>query len=575
MIDYNMVSEIVCIKQMEDNEKESFEAVFNHYGKKLSDRIVSDDGVFTPHGILHCLSIYKIISNIILRKDTPYLKEGGLTRRELFVLNLSVLFHDISMSDTIRIERENHSRASAEYVEKEYENARSVLKSETDLSKNECKALKAVIKAHSDLKGKYGVPKEENGLYARDLEKTYEDLMGNKIRVLFLAGVLRLADELDVTSDRIGNGKIETEIDEEKNRIKKDLKKNDEKLKSEWDKLDESGEHWERLHLFERVTLDSSKKRICLIVDDEHVKRKCDAAETYTAISKDIIEVHSKANNEFVSIKKKAFSESDVSIYVYNLEAPISIVTKENELNDEIQKAQARMALDEKDEEKEDDNQSHRKKLENSKCKQEFIPKVIDKDLEIEISEEINKRQLLEFGHFLLNDKYCARDWINVRELVETMKISKKMVNTIIKHINTRGVNNVIILGMDMVGALLASRVAFLLQYPMSYCVSLKNRDFNSSDELIIEVKEDYKVIIITESIVTFLTMKETIKSYKLEDKIDSIYTVFFRRPSLEIQDSQSISYTVYSLNNDYPIEIVEKDNCYYKEGECFAKNRH
>lgn len=134
---------------------------------------------------------------------------------------------------------------------------------------------------------------------------------------------------------------------------------------------------------------------------------------------------------------------------------------------------------------------------------------------------------------------------------------------------------NVIILGMDMVGSLLASRVAFLLQCPMSYCVSPKNSAYNASEELNVEIKDDYKVIIITESIVTFLTMQETIEKYRLNDKIDSIYTVFFRKPNSYNQECQSIPYPVYSLNNDFPIEIVEKANCCYKEGECYAKNRH
>lgn len=571
MNNFSAFSEIDCIKRMDSECYKMYMKVLEQYAPKLATRIVLDGSAFTSHDEYHCLDIYKIISTCLLREDTTYTDGIGLSKRELLILNLAVLFHDIGMSNRLEVKRENHSKESAEFVQAEYDDVRSVLRSQTDLTPPEIKALKAIIKAHSNIKGDPSIPKEKNGIRSPELKKEYKDLHSKPIKTLFLAGILRLADELDITSERLGNGTVENEIREGKDKIRKyEREGNIEELKK-WKGFLESEKHWKRLYLFEAISLSEDKKGIELVVDDEYVEQRLDEGSTEKAIANEIVEIFSKVRGEFEDIKKIAFSDSEVNILIYVQR--IDVISHIEKIQEEIDRAQAiismpiveKKEIDSKEEEKEgititDTNQ---------------YPIEIDAELARYLDEEVRERQLLQFGHFILNEEYCARDWLNIRELVETREISKKIVSSIVKHLNSRRLEKVVILGMDMVGALLAARVAFELKFPMSYFVSVKNTDFNSIQEIDFDINEDERVIIITESIATFKTLRNALKKYGLEEKVDSIYTIFYRKTSFDINENDCLLNITYSINNSFPIELVEKEKCVYKAENCFAKNRH
>lgn len=109
---------------------------------------------------------------------------------------------------------------------------------------------------------------------------------------------------------------------------------------------------------------------------------------------------------------------------------------------------------------------------------------------------EVNNRSLIKIGHFLLTKEYCARDWIDTLEVVETKVILNKIVNAIVKHINNSGYDDYIIAGVDLVGTLLASRIAFTLQAPLTYIVPEKEKNVNAHQEIDLEIEKDKKVIL-------------------------------------------------------------------------------
>lgn len=524
MNDFSAFSEIECIKRMDHGCYNMFMDMLKYYAPKLETRIVLNGSAFTSHDAYHCLDIYKIISSCLLRENTAYRDGLGLSKRELFILNLAVLFHDIGMSNSLEARRDNHSELSAEYVQKEYDDIRSMLRSQTDLTVSEVKAMKAIIKAHSNIKGDASIPKERNGIRLPELKKEYKDLHSKPIKALFLAGLLRLADELDVTSERLGNGTLENEIQEGKKKILKYEAEGNTQELQKWAGFLESEKHWKRLHYFESISLSVDKTGIELLVDDEYVEQMLDQGSTEKAIANDIVEILSKIRGELEEIKTIAFADSDVNILVYVQK--IDVMSMTEKLQEEINKAQARVSMPVV--QKEDNEFREEKKDESVIEAIKNEPIEFDEELSKYLEEEVRERQLLQFGHYVLNEEYCARDWLNIRELVETREISKKIVGSIVKHINSREPENVVILGMDMVGALLAARIAFELKFPMSYFVSVKNERYNSTQEIDFELKEGEKVIIITESIATFKTLKNAIERYGLEEKIDSICTLSF-----------------------------------------------
>lgn len=567
MEDFSAFYEMQCIKEMDENSLQRYKKLLEFYAPKLPERIELDGSAFTPHDANHCLDLYKIISSCLFANNIAYVPEHGLSKRELYILNLAVLFHDFGMSNQLGVSRGVHSRESAEYVQAEYDDSRSCLKTEGKLSPNEIKALKAIIKAHSNVKDP-NISKDNNGIFSKELTKEYKDFYSKPIRSLFLAGILRLADELDITSERLGDSIIEKQIEEGKQKLKKFEKEgNTEELKR-WEGFIESEKHWKRLHLFEAIELNDKKTVIELIVDDDYIETLIDQGSTEKAVADEISEVYRKVKNEFSEIKKKAFSEASLKAYVPIEE--IKVASENESLQKEIDKAQSIMSLSAIQNKEAESVSLEKKNVENFS-----IPLVIDAELEKMLTEEVRERQLLQFGHYLLTDEYCARDWLDIRELVETRDISKKIVSTIVKHINSRETEKITILGFDMVGALLASRVAFALQLPMSYIISAKNTDCNSVQDIDFKVEANEKVIIITESTVTFKTLDDTIKKYGLEDKVESIYTVFYRESDIESEQKEKYVRKTYSINNAFPIEIVKKEQCIYQKNKCFAKNKH
>ncbi len=81
-----------CYAILDDASKNLFDAVVGHYGRQLNQSCLIGNTLFTPHDFnKHCNNIYRIISNIIL-------PNASISIKEWLILDLAVLFHDISLS---------------------------------------------------------------------------------------------------------------------------------------------------------------------------------------------------------------------------------------------------------------------------------------------------------------------------------------------------------------------------------------------------------------------------------------------------------------------------------------------
>ena len=561
---------IQCIAKMEKKYEDMFDDIVKAYVNRLSSRILLYDSVYTLHDFEHhCFNIYKIISNVLFNENFVYNKQNGISQRELFILNLAVLFHDIGMSDVLDVTRENHSLKSAEYIQNEYDDSNRALKKNTDLTPSEIKALKAIVVAHSNVKDGT-VNSQENGLNSPML-KEYDAKDGKPIRTKFLAGVLRLADELDVSSERVGQGDLEQQIEEGKKKYEK-LKESaqTEKQKKElerWDKYFDSLKHWKKLHLILSVKRSQDGETIELIVDDEYVERCLDGGNTEKALARDLVEIYLEIEKKLQEAMRISFSGRVFGTYVFVKR--VELITENEKLQKEIQqKVNVRSLNIGKIKTKENSNADS---IKNVLVQSE--PRVIDIEIEKKIYDEVQKRNLIKFGHFLLNEKYCARDWIDTQEVVETKKILNKLVNTIVKDINSKEHKNYIILGIDLVGTLLASRIAFSLQKPLSYIVPEKDEKNNVNQEIELNIDSNDEVILITDAIVTYDTIQKAITKYSLEDRIDSIYTIFYRKSDKVNVQNMYIEKT-FSINNMFLIELFEKEKCMYNKNKCIACNQ-
>lgn len=566
---------IPCISNMDERYQKMFDEMVKEYAGKLSERIIISGSAYTLHDFdHHCFDIYKIISYVLFNEEIVYNKEHGLSQRELFILNLAVLFHDIGMSIVLGVARENHSVKSAEFIQQEYDDANRPLKKKTDLTPAEIKALKAIVEVHSNVKDG-SVSSQENGLNSSKLVN-YKSKTETEIRTKFLAGVLRLADELDVSSERLGTGELEQQIEVGKRKYEK-LKESasseiEKKQLKEWEGYLESLEHWKRLHLILYIKRNEDGETIELVLDDDYIEQCLDEGHTEKAFARDIIEIYANIEKKLQEAHLLAFVGKTFGTYVFVKK--MQIITQNEILKKEIKEKLSVSSL--KKEEQQIEQFTNNQTIEKESKKDEIEikgPQVIDKKLEKDIYKEVQKRNLIKFGHYLLNDKFCARDWIDTQEVVETKKILNKVVDAIVKDINTKNHNNYMILGVDLVGALLASRIAFALQRPLSYIVSEKDENNNANQEIELNIGGDDEIILITDAIVTFDTIHKAIDKYSLQQRIDSVYTIFYRKND-EFKFESAYLNKIFSVNNMFVIELFEKKKCPYNKNKCIAQNQ-
>ena len=525
-----------CYTEMEDRYKQSFDRLVEHYGEILNNECPISRSLYTLHDFdKHCTNIYKIISNIILHNM------DFLTQKELYLLNISVLMHDISMSTDIHWDRKKHSKQSAIFIQNEIENSSSVLSGEKRqkiLSINDIHSIKNIIEAHSDIKDG-SVPDNENGIYNSKLD--FKDAA--EVNSKLLAAILRLADELDVTSDRIGDETFSNQLSDENE---------DERI---------SKIHWENLHYFSQIKFDSEDTtKLLLFCDDDYLAKNLDDASN---IKERIKKILNKINKELEVLNKEVFNKHEcLNLNFHCLKVECSSRLKEFSFNP----------------------------IENFKyfeitapiCSQQTLnnekdgtsPETICEETSKFITNEIYKRRLITGGHHIINEKYCSRDWIDVSELIETDLISKEIINKITQHCKDNFLQkDSLIIGLDIDGSIIASLVAANLHLPFQYIIPAKSSKNHSGHDYSFDLPAENKIILITDVISTFDTVNAAIKEYNLGEKIEAVYSILYRKTNLNINIPKNLKDICYCINREFDIEVFLSAKCkHYNKETCLSK---
>ena len=139
--------QLECYIYMSENDKKCFDKLVEYYSPFLGNgKTVNVTAIhFTLHDFEHhCYDLFKHISEVVL-SEMAYEKKG-LSSRELYILNLSVLFHDISLHLVNDCEREKHASQSAKWLRAEYENASTAFSDACDLVETEVDAYVQSLK---------------------------------------------------------------------------------------------------------------------------------------------------------------------------------------------------------------------------------------------------------------------------------------------------------------------------------------------------------------------------------------------------------------------------------------------
>lgn len=580
---------IKCIEKLEEQYKKPFFKIVGYYAEKLPEQLLMDGSAYTMHDFNHhCINIYKIISEIILYPRATY-DEGGLSQKELYILNLAVLFHDIGMSSYLDSERKNHSRKSSEYIQKIYHTEDSVFRRESALNENEVKALRLIVMAHSDIKDG-SMPENEYGLNNSELKDEIPAQVG-KIRAKFLACILRLADELDITVERLGNGDTESQLGEMKERRmaaakslegSENLPQKDENKPGETDGYAESLKHWERLHLFSEIhRAEEGNGEICIIVNDDHVRRQIESGDTYEHLADSMAFVYKKVHKELREGLLKKIEESRNKLELRNMISveAFRVVSGIDEINNSIAKKLNYLDCENTEAGKESGNKGEDGGSDEAEdAAGKILPEIISEEFQGKLNRIVKRKQLLKVGHFLLDEDYCARDWLDTKEIIETGEIMDDIVVQIMKHINTKfgEEEDCLFLGLDLEGAILASRVGMAMQRPFSYLIPAKEVKNNAGKDVEAVTGRFKKYIIFTDAVVTYKTIADVLESIdKSEDggNILQIYAIFYRE-SIRGSITKKLAAKTTCISRDFSVELFEKKDCPYKKEYCFGMNR-
>lgn len=573
------------IKNMGENYLHIWSKLVDKYAPELEKIPVKKETGYTQHDFSHhCKDIYQIIENV-------FLHNVSIEEEEYFVLAVAVLMHDISMTK-IHFDRLSHSQQSVEYIEREIEDGEEIW---NDLHVNTIKAIEQVIFAHSNIKECISNGKETVKMYT--LRETKEMIKGESctLHVRWLAGILRLADELDITVERKGvaDKRYEELSDEDQ----------DEKY---------SKRCWKQLNYFESV--EKNKTVIELVLHERYLRIHLN--DDRTNILSEIRAIREKVYEQLNETNKYAFNYdesymqkikiTDVLINYNGVEVRESEIGenfgKENldeeeisigfDLEEEIdanelkEDENGRFVLEDEEENGETVETNMEGELVTDKEFKE--PLCIREGFGKEITEFVYANNLIDFGHYRLNRRLCAEKWLDVRAVLSDVKMSRKISKIISSDLKIYldkkkvDIKDVLLVGVSMNGNILASRVAFLLGTAFTYIVPKKPGMCGTDMEKAARIDQNQKIILFTGAISSYDTIARVMKEYLAEAEVLRVYTVFWRKmkedyqmPEILESMKKKIAGKVIYLDDDFPCEVLEREKCICRKyGSCIAKNK-
>ena len=541
------------ISQMEIEDIDLWERLCKEYAHNLDTGSVYRDIAFTLHDFSHhCVDVYRIL-NMIAEIQIES-KGVFLSKEESLILNVAVLFHDYSMCME-GTDRNNHALASAEYLKSQFSS-----QSFNSLAMQLKEIIPLVIQAHSDPKDRDDVENMKNPKLLSSLPGYWE----NDIRAKKIAAYLRLADELDITQDRLG--KYVNKLP--------GLDENDEKQS-------ESLRHWKRLKCYKNVIIRDSK--IYLKIEDNIDNIDIQNTEERKKVLSEIITVKNKIRDTLQYLNELVF-EKENCVFATDVIFEKSEIFSDMDLQTEIGEEQ--LVKIEKEELGLGKLSDMAKSSERKKGKEgeERLPhflrnvQVLDSYVEKCVTNYVLDNELVIYGHYRLNRRYCGTDWIDVRRILQDKHIGNKIIETIkidIRKIHDINKDNTIIIGNSMNGNIVAARLGFDLHMPFSYMTSNPVVQRGSIPEQQVDLNTYEKIILVTGVISTHESVQNIIREKKIGKKILRIYTILYR-PIIGkgVPEDDSYLDLVHAINAKFTADIIRPRDCMLlKNGRCVAKN--
>ncbi len=282
-----MCIDIDIAQKLKKNKKlySNWVEMVTKYYKTLNEGAFFSDVTFTPHDYEHhCINIYNHLYTILPESFYKHDKKG----ESLFILMVAVLFHDYALTlKSSEDFRKSHSKIARDKFLEEMHVKSSVISQNIPVD-SWGNYIADIIYAHSDIKE----TSQTKHTLKEIINKYKDDPILLKINVTQLAGLLRFADELDITYARLkGTHYYEKFIN------------------------GSSKPHFDKLQLFSEVHLLDSKTLALKLRFEDPV---LNSSKEYQAGL--IVEVYEKVYASLKEVNKLIFSTAKYKLDDFNIE---------------------------------------------------------------------------------------------------------------------------------------------------------------------------------------------------------------------------------------------------------------
>lgn len=533
---YSLIEKMPIVKRLKGTEFERKFANLVNYAAPILEHGPELSSIgFTPHDFTHHVKdIYSLFDKMLPEAFFEKYSIG----ENLFVLLTGALFHDIGMTkewnDAVRTK---HSKMGKEMFLAHFteSGADSVVKQSIETRYSEY--IGDIIYAHSDVKESEGSRIET----FRDIYDKYEKrkygTKGNQeeINVPFLAALLRLADELDITYERIEN------IDyTKKNNISSSL------------------EHFRLCELIKDIQPSKNNDSLVIVIDESKCNLElldqessdtncCQHDETLKLATEaaSILERYEKIQKEF-----KMLNELVLRNTTYASDGIWRIRRIELEQEENLITAVKKKRI------------------------------IVDRDGNL--TKEVIRNSLFKSGHYRLDETHSVRDWIDLDGLFNcegkaliVELLSNDFIEKVIKSKKT-------IIGINHYGAILASLAGYKYGKPFDYVFDSK-KNVGIFEREISHIEKD-GILLIIDVVVFGDSLSKVLDSLSERGIIDEnngvdVIILFERiyKKSKKYKESYNLSkiysnrfiHEVYVINDSFDVELCKKnrEECIFRKG--------
>jgi hypothetical protein len=282
-----------CIRLLSKERHNDWVQLAERAQQDLDRHIIAEKILFTMHNFSHhCFNIYNAISNVLIPSNMWKTLECShkISDEELFLLDVAVLFHDYSMQDPKidQVHRGCHSRMSANVFR---ELCQKTCWDYNIFTPEQINVVCDIIQAHCDITE--SVPLTKQPVKIVETLAAITDPPGLNIRVKMLAGILRIADGLDVTIKRFPR-ENHSDLDKLSQMVNETSKKAGDDAEKE--QIKDSINHWNKLKYFERAYMKDDTVK--LVVTKEKYEKDSDNA------AKEINDVLTRVNKTLNGVER-------------------------------------------------------------------------------------------------------------------------------------------------------------------------------------------------------------------------------------------------------------------------------